>query len=167
MVRNHWFLWILHLNSWEQKWQDLLIFLERDFPKFRFTGESVLVRITLVLLLPWWLSWKRIPLQCRKCKRCRYNPWVGKIPWRRKWQLTPIFLPGKSHGQGNLAGSSPWGHKRVAHDLATKQQAWHYYIKSLSVVRLYCLPLLRPLWLFALQYRIILCPFLSCPFSLL
>ena len=111
MVRNHWFLWILHLNSWEQKWQDLLIFLERDFPKFRFTGESVLVRITLVLLLPWWLSWKRIPLQCRKCKRCRYNPWVGKIPWRRKWQLTPIFLPGKSHGQRSLEGYSVWGCK--------------------------------------------------------
>ena len=33
-----------------------------------------------------------------------FNPWVGKIPWRRKWQLTPIFLPGKFHGQGSLEG---------------------------------------------------------------
>ena len=36
---------------------------------------------------------------------------VGKIPWRRKWQLTPVFLPGKSHGERSLAGYSPWGCK--------------------------------------------------------
>ena len=42
--------------------------------------------------------------------------------WRRKWQPTPVFLPGKSHGQRSLVGYSPWGHKRVRHDLATKQQ---------------------------------------------
>ena len=35
----------------------------------------------------------------------------GKISWRRKWQPTPVFLPGKSHGQKSLAGYSPWGHK--------------------------------------------------------
>ena len=38
-------------------------------------------------------------------------PWVKKIPWRRKWQPTPVFLSGKSHGQRSLAGYSPWGHK--------------------------------------------------------
>ena len=37
--------------------------------------------------------------------------WVKKIPWRRKWQHTPVFLPIKSHGQRNLVGYSPWGHK--------------------------------------------------------
>ena len=37
--------------------------------------------------------------------------WVGKSPWRRKWQPTPVFLPGKSHGQRNLEGYSPWGCK--------------------------------------------------------
>ena len=41
----------------------------------------------------------------------RFNSWVGKIPWRRKWKPTPEFLPGKSHGQRSLAGYSPWGHK--------------------------------------------------------
>ena len=40
-----------------------------------------------------------------------FDTWVGKIPWRRKWQSTPVFLPGKSHGQRNLAGYGPWGHK--------------------------------------------------------
>ena len=43
------------------------------------------------------------------------------IPWKRKWQPTPVVLPGKSHGQRSLAGYSPWGRKRVRHDLATKQ----------------------------------------------
>ena len=41
------------------------------------------------------------------------DPWVGKIPWRRKWYPTPVFLPGKSHGQRNLAGYSPWGCKEL------------------------------------------------------
>ena len=44
-------------------------------------------------------------------KRCEFNPWVGKMPWRRKWQPTPVFLPGKSHEQRSLAGYSPWGLK--------------------------------------------------------
>ena len=38
------------------------------------------------------------------------HPWVRKIPWRRQWQLTPVFLPGKSHGQWSLVGYRPWGH---------------------------------------------------------
>ena len=42
-----------------------------------------------------------------------FNPWVGKIPWRRKWQPTPVFLPGKSHGWRSLAGYSPWGRKEL------------------------------------------------------
>ena len=40
-------------------------------------------------------------------KRCRFIPWVRKIPWRRAWQLTPVLLPGESHGQRSLAGYSP------------------------------------------------------------
>ena len=45
--------------------------------------------------------------QCRRCKRCWFDPWVGKIPWRKKWQPTPIFLLGESHGQRSLTGYSP------------------------------------------------------------
>ena len=54
-------------------------------------------------------SGKEPTCQCRRCKICGFNPWVGKIPWRRAWQPTPVFLPGESHGQQSLAGSSPWG----------------------------------------------------------
>ena len=49
--------------------------------------------------------------QCKRHKRCGFDPWVRKMPWNRKWQLTSVFLPGKSHGQKSLAGYSPWGHK--------------------------------------------------------
>ena len=69
--------------------------------------------------LPWWLSGKESACQC---KRHKFDSWIGKIPWRRKWQPIPVFLPGKSHGQRCLEGYSPWGRKRVRHDLATKQQ---------------------------------------------
>ena len=60
---------------------------------------------------PRWLSSKESACQCRRHRRCRFNPWVRKIPWRRKWQLTPVFLPGKFHRQRTLAGYSPWGLK--------------------------------------------------------
>ena len=40
-----------------------------------------------------------------------FNPWLGKSPWRREPQPTPVFLPGECHGQRSLAGYSPWGHK--------------------------------------------------------
>ena len=49
--------------------------------------------------------------QCRRCKRLGFDPWVGKIPWRRAWQHTPVFLPRESQGQKSLAGYSPWGRK--------------------------------------------------------
>ena len=68
--------------------------------------------------LPWWLSGKESACQCRRHKRCGFNPWARKIPWRRKWQPTPVFLPEKSHGQRSLVGYSPWGCERVRHHWA-------------------------------------------------
>ena len=62
----------------------------------------------VIAFLPWWVRWWRI---CLQCGRPGFNPWVGKISWRRKWQPTPVFLPGKSHGCRNLVGYSPWGRK--------------------------------------------------------
>ena len=48
---------------------------------------------------------------CLQRRRPGFHPWVGKIPWRRAWQHTPVFLPGEFYGQRSLAGYSPWGHK--------------------------------------------------------
>ena len=62
----------------------------------------------------WWFIGK-------EWRRCRFDPWVKKISWRRKWKPTPIFLPGKFHGQRSLVGYSPRDCKRVGHNLTTKQ----------------------------------------------
>ena len=51
-------------------------------------------------------------IQYTHTHRPQFNPWVGKISWRRKWQPTPVFLPGKSHRRRNLVGYSPWGRLR-------------------------------------------------------
>ena len=66
---------------------------------------------------------KNLPANARDV-RCWFNPWVGKIPWRRKWQPTPVFLPGKSRGQRSLVGYSAWD-CRVRHDWA--QAGTHAY----------------------------------------
>ena len=58
-------------------------------------------------------QWERIRLQCKSRRRHGFEPWVGKIPWRRKCEPTPVFLPGELHGQRSLVGSSPWGSHRV------------------------------------------------------
>ena len=57
-----------------------------------------------------WLSGKESACQCRSS---RFDPWVGEMPWRRKWQPTPVFLPGESHEQRSLEGF-------IQHDLVTK-----------------------------------------------
>jgi len=62
-----------------------------------------------VLGLPRWYNSKDSVCQCRRQRKHEFNPWVGKIPWSRKRKLTPIFLPGKFHGQRSLEGDSPWG----------------------------------------------------------
>ena len=50
-----------------------------------------------------------------QCRRSRFDPWAGKIPWRRAWQPTPVFLPGESQGQRTLVDYSPY-RCRVRHD---------------------------------------------------
>ena len=75
-----------------------------------------------------------------------FYPRIGKIPCRRAWQPSPVFWPGKSHGQRSLVGYSPRGHKRVSHDLATNSQyslsqlclfGNYRYLLFLSIIPLY------------------------------
>ena len=73
-------------------------------------NNSILNLIWTFPVAQWW----RILL---KCRRLGFDPSVGKIPWRREWHPTPVFLPGEAHGQRSLAGYSPWGCKRAGHDL--------------------------------------------------
>ena len=57
-----------------------------------------------------------------QCRRREFDPWLGKISWRTKWQPAPVFLPGESHRQRSLVGYSPWGRERGGHNLVTEQQ---------------------------------------------
>ena len=58
-------------------------------------------------------SGKEFDCQCKRCKTHRFHSWVGKIPWRRKWQPALVFLPGRFHGLRSLGGYSPWGQSRT------------------------------------------------------
>ena len=75
--------------------------------------------------LPWWLSVREPTCQCRRCK---FDPWVRKVPWRRKRLLAPVFLPGKSHGQRSLVDYGPWGSQRVGHD-----SVWTQWMQQISL----------------------------------
>ena len=72
----------------------------------------------LAMKLPWWLGGKESSCQCRSF---RFGPWVTKILWRRKWHHCSI-LAWRIPWKRSLVGYSPWGHTRVRHNLATKQQ---------------------------------------------
>ena len=65
-------------------------------------------------------SGKEPACQCRGRRRHRFDPRVGKIPWRRAWHPTPVFLPGEPYGQRSLAGYSPWGRKELDRTEMTK-----------------------------------------------
>ena len=76
---------------------------------------------------------------CPQCKRCRFDPWVGKIPWRRRWQPTPVSLPGKSHGQRNRAGYTQFmGSQRVGYDWMTNYSYEMETVSSLRMIRRMC-----------------------------
>ena len=79
--------------------------------------------------IPRWLSGKESTCQYRRPK---FDPWVGKIPRRRAWQPTPVFLPGKPHGQRSLAGYSPGGSKESD---STEQLSIHITMETVTVIR--------------------------------
>ena len=75
--------------------------------------------------LPRWQSCKESCCQCRSHRRLGFDPWIGKIPWRRKWQPSPVFLPEESHGQKSLEGYSPWGCKELDMTEVTERTHTH------------------------------------------
>ena len=62
-----------------------------------------------------------------------FDPWAGKIPWRRNWQHTPVFLPGKFHGQRSLAGHSPWGCEESDTTECTQRARTHTHIYTHTI----------------------------------
>ena len=86
----------------------------------------------------WWLSGKESGSQCR---RYRFDPWIQKIPWRRKWQPTPVLLPRQFHGQSSLMGCSPWGRQEF-----DTMEHWAQPIIWINVVKHERCPFLRCEW---------------------
>ena len=87
-------------------------------------------------------SGKKSACQCRRHKRCWFSPWVGKMPWRRKWQCAPVFLPRESHCR-RLVGYSPWGHKEsgMTSNFTQVHARTYIYISPLSRAVLHlCIP---------------------------
>ena len=78
--------------------------LESDKPGFEF-------RPHYLHYSPGGASGKEPACQYRRHKRHGFDSWDEKIPWRRKWQAIPVFMPGESHGQRRLVGYGPWDHK--------------------------------------------------------
>ena len=96
-------------------------------------------------------SGKESACQYRRYKRHKFSPWVKKIPWRRKWQPTPVTLPGKFQGQRNLVGYSPWGHKELDMTEWLSSHTAHMFLlkctkcKLFSVFSKHCLRYFHPL----------------------
>ena len=67
-------------------------------------ADTFMVSSGVVGWAPHMTQWERTCLPCRKLKRCGFSLWIGKSPWRRKWQPFPVLLPGKFHGQRSLMG---------------------------------------------------------------
>ena len=93
---------IFHMQKWKCKVLSCEHIAMDSFGKIRL--------IYVKFWLPWLLRRYSVRLQCGTPG---FNSWVGKISWRRKWQSTPVLLPGKSHGQRSLVGYSPLGLKEL------------------------------------------------------
>ena len=99
-------------------------------PREKNGGSERKKHLWSVAAAPEWAFFDRQHLfltVCPKCGRHGFDPWVGKIPWRRNWQPTPVFLPGKSHGQRSLAGYSPYD----------RAKSW-MWLKRVSIARCRC-----------------------------
>ena len=91
---------------------------------------------------------KNLPASAGDVKRHRFDFWVGKIPWSRKWQPTLVFLPEKFHGQRNLVDYSPWGHKKwdTTEWLSTAQHKHRKILSSLHLCMHTCSVVSNSLW---------------------
>ena len=100
-----------------------------------------------ILNFPSGVSGKQPVRQCRRCRRHWSNPCIEKMPWRRAWQLTPVFLPGESHGQRSLACYGPYGPK----ELDTTEATQHSRIHILQILSAEAHSILW-LWLYCFLY---------------
>ena len=79
---------------------------------------------------------------CLQCGRPGFDPWAGRISWRRKWQPTPVFMPGESHGRRSLVGYSPWGHK----ESDTTERLHFHFTRKIKTGYVIVFPLTMIFW---------------------
>ena len=106
---------------WKELWERILLFT------LLFRTSQIWYPVHIHVTFFRWLNDEESACQCRRHRIRGFDPWFGKMPWRRKWQPTPVFLPGESHGQRSLAGYSSWGRKEPD----TTEHAWmHAHIHT-------------------------------------
>ena len=103
------------------KWPSLFLVMI-----FLFSSLLFDINITTQASFQGGASGKEPTCHCRRWTRCGFDPWVGEIPWRRKWQPTLVLLPGKSYGWRSLVGYTPWSNK----ELDTTE--WLHFLSFLS-----------------------------------
>ena len=100
-------------------------------------GQNYVIQVCIFLISALVIS--ESTCQCRRPRKLRFDSWVKLIPWRRKWQPTPVLLPGGIHGQRSLAGFSPWGHKESdMAEAAYQQQQQKLYFNYNYLIRAEC-----------------------------
>ena len=103
-------LLLVHKSKFNSESKSPNIYCEEKFHILQHILRSLYAQGTSFLGLPRWLTGKEFTCQCR---RHTFNPWVGKIHWKRKWQPTLVLLLEQSNGQRNVAGYSPQGHEEL------------------------------------------------------
>ena len=116
MSRCTW-VWVNSRSWWRTGRPGMLRFMGLQ-SRTQLSNWTECLMISIFLRLPWWLRYLRNCLHC--ARHCGFNPWVGKIPWRRERQPTLVLLPGEFHGQRRLVGySQSMGLQKVRRDWAT------------------------------------------------
>ena len=95
----------------------------QHYPFYSTLLPEIQRHLKLIFGLPWWLNGKE---STRQCRRCEFDPWVGKRPWKRKWQSTPVFLSGKPM-DGGAQGATVHGSQRVRHDSVTNKAYFFFF----------------------------------------
>ena len=114
-----------------------LCFLQKDPLAASRKGCIIIIKLLYRCLgFSRWRQAKEPACQGWRHKRCGLDPWVGKIPQRRAWQFTPVFLAGESHGQRRLGGYSPWGHSQTRLNTAQRRDAYLHTGLETIVVKL-------------------------------
>ena len=126
---------LLIIRGWYQVLQ-ICVFFFNNFINFcfmHFMHEALL--LSLYMGFPDGAVVKNPLCQCRRHKRHRFDSWVRKIPWSRKWQPAPVFLPGKSHGARRLAGYSLWGHKESDTTKGLSKRTHRHFAQGMVLMR--------------------------------